>query len=238
MGKDPWSMTVGFLIIATGKYTRFVKPLVDSINSFVLPGVDKAFNVFTDAPWEDEAMNFIAAPHEPWPGPTLHRFRNFLGAWDRILGDQLVYVDADTRFVAPAGGEILGECVAVRHCGFVGSRGSYETRPESACFVGDGEGSEYYGGGFYSLSRERARTAFEACAAMIDADEAKGVVPVWHDESAWNRFLIDEPPSAVLSPSYHYPENHPYIYGKWASAGTRFDPVLLLLSKDHDEMRS
>jgi hypothetical protein len=231
-------MKIGFLIIATGKYTRFVRPLVDSINSFVLPGVDKAFKVFTDAPWVDESINFIQIPHEPWPGPTLHRFKNFIDVWDRILGDQLVYVDADTRFVAPAGEEMLGRCVPVRHCGFIGSRGSYETRPESACYVSPEEGREYYGGGFYSLERAYARHAFNECMELIEKDEANGIVPVWHDESAWNRFLINEPPSAELSPSYHYPENHPYIQGKWASQGVRYDPILLLLDKNHEEIRS
>lgn len=237
VGENSGRMTVGFLIIATGKYTVFIKPLIESIESFVLPGVPKAYNVFTDAPWPDASINFIRTPHEPWPGPTLHRFRNFLSSWDEIIGDQLVYVDADTRFVAPAGDEILGKCVPVQHCGFVGRRGSYETRPESACYMAPHEGERYYGGGFYSLEREYAKHAFSECERYIAEDESKGIVPVWHDESAWNKFLWLNKPDRFLTPSYHYPENHPHIQGIWAGAGLSFKPILLLLDKNHSEIR-
>ena len=40
---------------------------------------------------------------------------------------------------------------------------------------------------------------------MIDADAAAGIVPRWHDESAWNRYLIDHPPTLTLGCDYCRP---------------------------------
>lgn len=39
-------------------------------------------------------------------------------------------------------------------------------------------------------------------ADWIDEDAARGITAVWHDESHWNRYLIDREPSLILSPSY------------------------------------
>lgn len=231
-------MSIGFLIIATGKYTVFVDPLVESIKTYVLPGHEKKYHVFTDSePWNDE-YTFIKVAHEPWPGPTLHRFRHFLAAWEQLEGEQLCYVDADTLFVNPAGEEILGPRVAVQHCGFVAQQGTYETRRESMCYVSPGPGDKYYGGGFYSMNRQEARKAFETCNEMIEVDASRGIVPVWHDESAWNKYLHMSPPTTSLTPSYHWPENHQHIYSIWEAARVSFKPILMLIDKNHREMRS
>jgi len=61
----------------------------------------------------------------------------------------------------------------------------------------------------------------------VDEDMDKNLIAVWHDESHYNRYLIDTPPTHILSPSYCYPES-------WRLP---FEKKLLALDKNHREMR-
>jgi hypothetical protein len=55
-----------------------------------------------------------------------------------------------------------------------------------------------------------------------------GIVARWHDESHWNRYLIDHPPSLVLSPSYCcYPDGR----------SAEFEPRISVVLKDAALMR-
>jgi histo-blood group ABO system transferase len=40
----------------------------------------------------------------------------------------------------------------------------------------------------------------------IDEDFSHNYIAMWHDESHWNKYLIDNPPEKVLDPGYCYPE--------------------------------
>jgi histo-blood group ABO system transferase len=51
---------------------------------------------------------------------------------------------------------------------------------------------------------------------------------VWHDESHFNRYMIDNPPTKILTPSYCYGE----------SMNIPFPKKLLALNKNHSEFRS
>ena len=63
-------------------------------------------------------------------------------------------------------------------------------------------------------------------AAQIDDDASRGITAIWHDESHWNRYLIDHPPEVALPPTYCCPES-------WSMAGRK----ILALDKDHAAMR-
>jgi histo-blood group ABO system transferase len=62
---------------------------------------------------------------------------------------------------------------------------------------------------------------------LIDEDLEKGIIAVWHDESHWNRYCIDNTPTTILSPSYCYPEG-------W---NANYERKLLALDKDHATFR-
>ena len=84
---------------------------------------------------------------------------------------------------------------------------TYERRRESTAWIAPEEGARYYCGAFQGGRTERYLEAVGVMAAQIDTDTAKGITAVWHDESHWNRYLIDHPPTLELSPSYcWYPD--------------------------------
>ena len=234
------TIEIGFLIIATGKYDIFIKPLIDSIEKHILPDNKKHYNIFTDKTELDLGVsNYSIFPieHRPFPYPTLNRFHFFDQYIDQIKGDQLVYIDADTLITDRIGTEIITPITATQHCGYVNRWGTFESRMESKCFVGRFDGKNYYGGGFYSFEKNQFLKMVKECKEMVDWESVRGRIPIWHDESVINRYLATNRPTRVLSPSYHFPESNQSIYQSWGGKD-KFPCKILLLDKDHKEIRS
>lgn len=238
--------SVNLLIVATNQYTQFLEPLLDSAWEYFLRGHDVNFCVFTDKKWEvmgqfskkQYKVSVFEVEHKPWPHSTLKRFsffRQYKGSLPKA--DFLFYIDADTLITAPITDEILGERTAVQHCGYLQERGTYETRPESTAFIGPTEGEQYFGGGFWGFSNTEFWKAVEHLTKAIDKDEENDITAIFHDESHANRYFVDNPPTVILSPSYHFPQNHNHIYGKWRKLGVDFQCKILLLQKNHKEIR-
>ena len=229
-------ISVGFLIVATGKYDIYVKSLIESIEKYVLTNNNKHYYIFTDKDIVLDIKNYsiIKIEHKPFPYPTLYRFHFFLNGIESIKNDQLVYIDVDTLVKNPIGTEILTPITVTQHCGFLNMRGTFENRVNSSCYVNPNDSKNYFGGGFYSFSREEFIKMSNFCKELIDLDEANGIVPIWHDESALNKYMTLVEPTRVLSPSYHYPVSEGIIR-TW---GKDFECKILLLDKNHKEMRS
>lgn len=223
---------IGLLIIATNKYDIFVKPLVESARKFFLKNHKVTYYVFTDSEKLNdlgEDVVILKKEHEPWPLPTLHRYKTFV-TYKEILKkeDYLFYCDSDMLFVDNVGDEVLGEIVATIHPGFQGGRGTPETNPNSLAYIRPEENLVYYAGGFNGGSSENFLKMSETIDRNIDIDKNKGIIAIWHDESHMNRYFIDNPPKVILNPSYCYPESWNMNYPK----------KLLALNKNHSEMRS
>lgn len=224
-------MRVGLCLIATGRYGHFLAGILDSAREFFLRHYERRFFVFADQlPPTSPDVDWIRARHTPWPGPTLYRYRMIHAEMPRLAAcDYIYYTDVDMRFVAQVDDRILGELVATMHPGFAGrcrATFTYEMRPESRACVHPSEGTCYYAGGFQGGSYRGYLSAVSKMAQAIEDDAQRGITAVWHDESHWNRYLIDHPPSVVLPPTYCCPES-------WPMAGR----CLLALDKDHAQLR-
>jgi histo-blood group ABO system transferase len=203
---------IGVCVIATSNYRMYVTPLLRSIRKNFLPGHEVTVFLFTNGERTAEPdLRVIQVPHEDWPGMSLRRyaiFREHAAVFEGM--DYLFYMDADMRVIGKVGEEILSDLVGTLHPGFHDkprAKFTYERRNESAARVSPEEGSHYFCGGFQGGSAASYLQAACTMAERIDADEAKGITAVWHDESHWNRYLIDHEPSLVLSPSYcWYPD--------------------------------
>lgn len=222
---------VAVLIPATARYTAFVPPILQSLREHFLTDCEVEPIILTDLPDKVEARTLFI-PHAPWPGVTIHKF-HYLCRYEQELTsfDYLYMLDADMRVVAPVGREILGDLVATRHPYFYDKQPEdfiYDRNPESTACIPIGEGSAYVMGAFFGGKRENMMAMARDRAAAIDADEAKGVVALWHDESHLNRYVFEHPDTMLLSPSYCYPEG----------AGMPFEPRILALDKDHAVVRS
>jgi histo-blood group ABO system transferase len=190
-------MSIAVVIIATGeKYVPYAAPLIASLKQFFPP--HHVF-LFTDSGEEFEATK-IYLEHRPWPRPTLMRYHTILEQRDELQQyDYIFYMDVDLRVVnriAPE--EILSHGItAVLHGGFPTT---FERRTESTAYVGSNP--PYYQGTIVGGPTASFLRMCKIISWNIDEDDSHGIVAVWHDESHLNRYLLDNPPSKVLSPAY------------------------------------
>ena len=203
-------MKIALCLIATGKYSQFVTPLIDTAERLFLADHERTFVLFSDQTLVDARVCHYPCEHLPWPGPTLYRYHFLLRARELLLAHDFVYyLDVDMRIVRAIGDEVLGDLVATIHPGFCESprwQFTYESRRESRAYVAPWEGAHYYAGAFQGGRSSNFVAAMERMAGAIDDDTRRCVTAVWHDESHWNRYCIDQPPTLVLSHEYCCPE--------------------------------
>ncbi len=187
--------------------------------------------VFTDSKEVPVGTVRFYQKHQKFPAPTLFRYKWFLKQKEALAKmDYLFYCDVDMRFVNHVGTEILSRLVATLHPGFYNKlrkEFSYEKRQESTAYISPMEGKHYYCGGFNGGSVKEYLEMAKVISANVEKDLKKNIVAEWHDESHLNRYLIDNLPTKILSPSYCYPEELvlPFI------------PKLLALKKNHNQWR-
>lgn len=206
-------MKIGILVIATSKYISFVKPLVDSINRHFLLDHDKTIFCFTDNldyELQDNVVK-IYQEHMAWPMPTLKRYEIFVKNEEYYNNiDVLYYLDADMLVNETIGSEILPidkNLIAVVHPSYVSSRiQTYERNPHSKAYV-DFNHHVYHCGGVQGGKKDKYMEVCKLLMNNINTDMSNGIVAVWHDESHWNSYLINNPDSyKELDSSYCYPE--------------------------------
>ncbi len=232
IGQSLFGANVGLLVMATGKYVSFVPPLIQSAEKYFCRNHNVTYFVFTDGTLDPSVQDLpivtIYQKRLGWPFDTMMRFHVYANSSEILSSQDFLFAcDADMLFVGDVGDEILSERVATQHPGFVGRRGSYETNPASKACIHNWEGEQYFAGGFYGGTTEEFLNISAINAANINEDLFRGIIAVWHDESHWNRYCVDHPPTLVLNPSYCYPESWDLPY----------PPKLVALDKNHDECR-
>jgi histo-blood group ABO system transferase len=245
-------MRIALFVIATNKYFQFVEPLVESVEKYFLENhkIDIFLHTNLESNGELErrfnnqnrvSCKFFHISHKPWPFMTLERYAIFnqhdigkpLSELDNNnVYDYAFYCDVDMLFVEKVGDEILGpNLTATIHPGFFNKPRelfTYEENSESLAYIGRNEGVFYFAGGFQGGTAKAYGKAINDLATNIKKDLSNGIMAVWHDESHWNKHLLHNPPSVILSPSYCFPENWNWL---------PFKKRLLALDKNHEEIR-
>lgn len=218
--------SVCLVSVAAGEvYVRYARRMFASAADFFRP---------TDG---TIALRPLPGREGPWPAGTIYRYHVICEHAHELEFDYIFMCDADMRFEAHVGSEILGAGItATQHPGYVGMPVEslpYERRPESSAVVGHGSGERYYAGGFIGGTRDAFLRLARTIAMGVEADAAAGIVAQWHDESQLNRYLVSNPPAVALSPAYCHPENDDwYRSAIWPEDYPR---LLVALDKSADE---
>jgi len=239
---SPAKTNIGLLVIATGKYDKFIQGLITSADNLFLNNIkynvtyyilsDKVNSITT-------TRNIVQIPieHKPFPFATMDRFKHFTNNAEKFSKENyLYYIDVDCLFVDTVGEEIIGNLTGVRHCGYYNTVGPYESNSQSCLYADISKYKYYFGGGFSGGTKDSYLALAKWCSDMIEKDVANGIIPKWHDETAINRYFLDHIPDVILNPSYHYPQGNIGYYKKmWSPAN--FNAKILLLDKNHKEIR-
>lgn len=182
----------------------------------------------------------------PWPYPTLMRYHVILEQEEYLKKfDYVFYMDVDMRIINIVGDEILGDGItAAQHPMYALDKKffpPYEPNPSSASYIPRPgrvkiEDNKprfeplYFAGGFQGGKTALFLEAIKKVKELVSTDLTNNYIPVWNDESAWNRYLFDNPPSVVLSPSYIYPDSMitEYYVKLW---GRNYTPRIVTLTK-------
>lgn len=197
---------IGLLLVATGKYISFVEPLRDSVRKYLFTkkGYEVTIFVFTDSKTVPSGTVRLFQEHKKFPYPTLYRYHMFLKHKKQLANmDYLYYCDVDMKFVDKVGGEIIGDLVATLHPGYYGKGKEiypYEKNPKSTAFVDNG--MYYFCGGFNGGKTKNYLAMAVTLKNYVDTDNKNGLVATWHDESYLNKYLVENPPTKILSPAY------------------------------------
>jgi hypothetical protein len=235
-------MKIAILLICTGKYISFFEQLYNSFEKYVFQNSEKVYFVFTDSLTYKFRENVVQIfqEKESWPGPTLHRYKYF-SRISPILAkyDYIFYSDIDMGAVSNIDESILpyNGLLGVYHPGFYNTsnpRGTPETRKESRVYIAPDTDFRYVcGGSLQGGSSYIYLQAVENMKNVIEDEESRGIIPIFHDESVWNCFVLKNKHLVTfLTPEYCYPES-------WFSAPNLqgIKPKILALDKNHAEMR-
>lgn len=246
---------VAVCLVATGRYKQFLPNVMQSCVMHMCKPHHLEFHVITDVP--DEVADTIGpcpiykyfTPRKGFPGDTLYRYHYMLKA-ERALKnvDHIFYMDADYWVCNATDTEqlLVEGLVATSHILNLtekasNARGPVETNPQStAGFPADRSNPRYYCGGFQGGSTAAYLQACHTISANIDKDDARRILAKWHDESHWNRYLLDHPPAVVLSQSYMFPEQCLYDVSQFDGQLKRWDitPIMVAMEKAHKEVRA
>lgn len=195
---------------------------------------------------EAPGLTFFPVESAPWPYPTLMRYHFFLQQEEYLKKfDYIFYLDLDMRIVNVVGDEILGSgLTAAAHPMYYVRRHlwpPYEPNSASQAYIKrpgrviteDGKPvfqPTYAAGGFQGGTTDTFIQAMKSMKKSIDQDFAHNYVAIWNDESHWNKYLFDNPPSLFLTPSYVYPDSmiNEYYKKVW---GRDFTPRIITLTK-------
>lgn len=239
---------VAFISICINEpYWEYVGPMLESAQKFFLNDHEVDYFLWTDIP-EEKKHGATIFPTEPvsWPYPTLMRYHLFLQQ-EEILKDYdyIFYCDADMLFVDTVDEEILGDdLTAAQHPMYAVRKEyipPYEPNPDSKAYiprpgrivVENGVPRFlplYFAGGFQGGKSEHFIKAMKAIKKMIDDDLVNNYIAIWNDETHWNKYLFENPPSVALTPSYVYPDSliEEYYSKVW---GCVYAPKLVTLTK-------
>ena len=136
------------------------------------------------------------------------------------------------KFVDFCGPEILGSRVATQHLGDAGTEGTPERDSRSKACIPEGSKSQYFCGRFNGGYRDEYLKKAMSCSQAIEADFARNIVAIWHDENHLNRYFFDHSPETILSPSYCFDPKQEILKGKHR-------PILHALNKtDRENLRN
>ena len=229
-------MKIAILYIATGRYSVFWNEFYTSCVQCFAPDIPKHFFVFTDSPdiTPSKDVTIVPLKNPGWPFITLLRYRFFNSIRDSLDSyDYIFFFNANLQFIRPVSvAEFLPSpeegLLAIQHPQNrhkkPGDKLMFDRNPASQAYIPYGTERKYYQAAILGGHRLAFLKLLTDCETMTDIDLANNIIPLWHDESIFNKYLLDKP-YKELSWFYLYPP-------KWRKPWWRFNPKIKIIQRD------
>lgn len=234
-------MKIAFLTIATNKYVGMARELYDTMCQHAFPDQDVQTDLicFTNDPQSFYSLSgrvkarTVFLTHVPFPLISLLRYHYYSSA-SQILSeyDFVYHIDCDMLLKDKIGNDILGDRVCVIHPGFPFhgipvDKFPYDRNEVSKAYVPIGGGKHYFQNCFQGGITIEFLNMCTKLRDDIEKNLRENYIARWHDESYMNRYMIDNPPSKILPPTYAQPQG-------WGL----FGPTKILhVEKNHTQVR-
>lgn len=211
---------IAVLYIATGRYIVFWNQFYQSAEKFLLPKHKKTYFLFTDAQNLKLPENVVQVyqKQEPWPLITLKRYHFFLRLAEQLKTfDYIYFFNANIILKQEITEEIFPtdeqEIMVALHPGYYRvpvNHLPYDRNSKSRAFIPQNEGKYYVLGGFNGGTAAGFLKMAQKIKEETDAGLNSGIIPLWHDESMLNRYLLTQTKHGlsplILLPEYAVPE--------------------------------
>lgn len=218
-------LNIGILFISTGIYNQFWNGFYESVQKYFCPNSKKKYYVFTDnlsfknSEYPDDvSVHYIE--DKGWVANVLRRSDLFVSIRDELLHNDYIFnLNSNFRpitFIQES--EVIAtsenDWLSALCFDFYSYRNSntfaYERNSESKAYVPYGIGKYYFQGSFYGGRASDFLEMSQWIKQQTDDDTLKFIIPICHDESYLNRYLIDRNP-LVLGTKYAKAEQWPMI---------------------------
>lgn len=191
-------MKILFLIISTNKHNRYLPALIKSIKKYTTSRSTDIL-LFSDDSNTDVDI-FKPVLHLPWPLTTLLRFNYFNTVADILSSyDYVFYIDSDMEVVDYLEDEILpatAEIVTTSHYHYSKEEiGPYEfNNKDSTAYVERSSKlkGKYCQACFFGSTSKLFLEMSAELDKNIKIDLNKNIIARWHDESHFNKFILNK----------------------------------------------
>ncbi|XP_072300078.1 globoside alpha-1,3-N-acetylgalactosaminyltransferase 1-like [Eucyclogobius newberryi] len=208
---------IAVLVLAVGKYTRFIKGFVESGEKYFFVGFRVTYYIFTDdkkgirpmklAPGRHISLQEVPSANR-WQDVVLSKMKwatVSIENWLHKEADYLFMMDIDSIFHNRFGAESLSRLTATLHRGYYKGKKRdpfpYESGPTSQAYIPFGEGDYYYTAAVLGGYMEDKYKLVKYCHEKSLEDAKNGVEAAWQ-ESHLNKYFLYNKPTKVLSPEY------------------------------------
>ena len=220
-------MKIGIFYIALGVYDVFWFNFYKSFQQYFFPKESKTYFVFTDSPRISQSSNvhIIPSKYKGWIHATLMRYEKFLLLQNECqIFDYLYFFNANMVCRSNIEDFMADKLLAVQHYNTLNNTISYCRNPKSQAFVDENDYSTYCFGAIQGASPTLFFNMCKDINNMIEIDRRNHVMPQFHDESYFNRYIVSHKNLfTIFPPEYCFPAH-------WKT--TKYENKITCLDKD------
>lgn len=191
---------IGILYVGIGEYIRFWDGFYKSCEQYFCTDCEKHYYVVTDRKIaDDEHVTVVSQDDLGWPGNVVFRYLFFLRIKEQLKDyDYLFFFNGNTRFKSvvtadeflptEAEGGLVG--LTWQSGGAeLGDTYPFERRETSAAYIPFGTKVVYLQSGLTGGLPSKYFQLLEECHRLTMEDFNRGIIPVAHDESIYNKYM-------------------------------------------------
>lgn len=202
-------MKIAILYIALGEYNLFWKEFYESCEEYFLDNIEKKYFIFTDNDELEKRNNIeiIKKANQGWPLNTLLRFYFFHDIREQLIEyDYVYFFNANYLFknkitLSEFLPKFNNDYLVVLSWDKVNKKKkiyyTYERNKKSAAYISEMEGEFYYQGGMIGGRTSEFIKLVKNCINMIESDKKINFIPICHDESYLNKYLLTKKPLRI-----------------------------------------